>query len=195
MNVVIISEDAKYDKFIIIPLMDRLFASIGKKRVNIIIDDYPFGRGVSQVLTKPNLRRVIARFDYLQNVVYVLVVDRDGLDGKAGRKDRTARIAKLLVSLAMQNLFAAAAIEELETWLLAGIFTDLPAEWNWNDIRQEVSAKEVYFEPYAKSRGFGGTPDMGRKPLGEKASRNLAAIFVKCDEFKTLATQLKEHLS
>ena len=81
MNVVIISEDAKYDKFILVPLIDRLFASIRKNRVNIIVDDNPFGRGVSQALTRPNLRRAIARFDYLQNVVYILVVDRDGQDG------------------------------------------------------------------------------------------------------------------
>ena len=86
------------------------------------------------------------------------------------------------------------AWEELETWLLAGV--DLPRDWQWADIRREVSVKEVYFAPLAELRGVANDPGRGRGPLGEEASRNTAAIQRKCPEdFGRLAQRIRAVLN
>ena len=78
------------------------------------------------------------------------------------------------------GFFAENAWEELETWVLAGV--DLPNDWRWAHVRDEVHVKEQYFEPLAALRGVANSQGGGRKALADEASRHIAAIQRKCPE-------------
>lgn len=86
--------------------------------------------------------------------------------------------------------FAENAWEEIETWLLAGV--ELPAEWNWREVRAEKDVKETYFEPFAALRGLSDAPGGGRKELGREAARRISTIRLKCPEdFDSLARRFE----
>lgn len=201
MNVVIIPEDSRYDRLILEPILTQLFISLNKKNTRFYFDDDARRRGVSQTLDVDNLKLAIARFKHLQGAVVLLIVDRDGHNGRSGMTNRLARLANLKKAIGVddffpnEKFFAVAAVEELEAWVLAGIFSQLPRDWNWKQIQAEISVKEIYFDRHAKTLGLAGTPDGGRKILGMQAAANLPAILDKCEELKILAAQLKEHLS
>lgn len=72
------------------------------------------------------------------------------------------------------------AWQEIEVWVLAG--HNLPNNWNWQTIRQEIHPKETYFEPFAKQRNVLDTPGEGRKPLAEEAAKRYERIYQLCPE-------------
>lgn len=63
---------------------------------------------------------------------------------------------------------------------------DLPAEWNWKEIRAETNPKERYFWVLAQSRGFvtrGQRADeTGYKQLAEEAAHRYDRIRSLCPE-------------
>ena len=65
-------------------------------------------------------------------------------------------------------------------WVLAGF--ELPAEWTWQEIRQEENPKERYFIPFAKQKNFLETPGEGRKIIAEQAARNYQRLRQLCKE-------------
>ena len=78
--------------------------------------------------------------------------------------------------------------------MLAGL--QLPPEWQWSDVRAEVSVKEIYFDELARQRGVAAGPGGGRKHLGEEAAQRLGAIRQKCPEdFDHLARRIATELS
>jgi hypothetical protein len=79
--------------------------------------------------------------------LFLLCVDRDG---EVARKAKLANLEQKAVQfLPNHRLFLAElAWQEIEVWVLAG--QDLPSNWNWKVIREEVNPKEVYFYPFAE---------------------------------------------
>ncbi len=182
MRVLIIPEDFRKDQYILKPMFDRLFRSIGKPTARIQVCQEPLLGGVIEALKSDRIVEIVERYVGMTDV-FILCVDRDG---KEGRRQRLNEIeAEFGASFFSEN-----AWEELETWVLAGL--DLPDEWKWRDIRAETRVKETYFEPLAERRGLSDSPGGGRNPLGEEASGRIDAVRQKCPEdFDALARRLE----
>jgi hypothetical protein len=122
--------------------------------------------------------------------IFFLVVDRDG---NAGRRQALNAIETNAVAMLTANraFLAENAWQEVEVWVLAG--HDLPTDWAWADIRQEVHAKETYFEPFAALRGLSDEPGGGRKTLAKEAASRYGRIRQLCvDDVATLEERLSK---
>ena len=182
MNVLIIPEDFRKDQYILKPIFERLFRSIGRRRARVEVCREPLLGGVDEALKSDRISEIV--MFYPMTDIFILCVDRDGREGRRQRLDEVEdEFNEVRVFLA-EN-----AWEEIETWVLAGL--DLPAEWRWRDVRAEIHVKERYFEQLAAQRGLSDRPGSGRKPLAEEAARRIDAIRQKCPEdFDRLARRL-----
>ena len=184
MNVLIIPEDPQHDQHILKPIFEGLFRSIGKPRAKVIVCQDPVLGGVAEALKSNRIAQIIEQHRGMTDI-FILCVDRDGVDG------RRQRLNQIEQKFGNEHIFLAEnAWQEIEIWALAGL--QLPKEWRWADVRAEINVKEQYFEPYAVQRGLSDELGGGRKALGEKASRRISAIRQKCPEdFDSLARRLE----
>ena len=184
MNVLVIPEDFRNDQYILKPLFERLFRSIGKPHAHVEICPDPVLGGIGEALKLRRISEIVDQYKGMTDI-FILCVDRDGDQG------RRARLNDIETEFGNNRAFHAVdAWEEIETWVLAGL--KLPREWDWQTVRAEVHVKERYFEPLAEDRGVADSPGGGRKALGEEAARNIGAIRGKCPEdFDTLARRLE----
>lgn len=174
------------DQYILKPMFDRLFRSIGKPMARIKVCQDPRLGGVVEALKSDRILEIVKRYKGMTDL-FILCVDRDG---ETGRRKILDQIEHKFGA----SFFAENAWEELETWVLAGL--KLPDEWKWRDVRTEIRVKETYFEPLAEQRGLTDEPGGGRKSLGEEASGRLDAIRQKCPEdFDALARRLEIAIS
>ena len=185
MNILVIPEDFRKDQYILKPLFARLFRDIGKRRVHVRICQDPLLGGVGEALKPQRMSEVVRKHAGMTDI-FVLCIDRDG------DTNRRARLDGIESEYKDGPIFLATnAWEELETWVLAGL-AELPAEWNWKDVRAEVHVKENYFEPLVVQRNLSDSPGGGRKVLGNEASRRIDAIRGKCpDDFDALARRIE----
>ena len=184
MRVLVIPEDFRNDQYLLKPLFERLFRSIGKPRARVRVCQNPLLGGVAEALKSERIREVVDQHDGMTDV-FILCVDRDGAPGRRQRLDQIEDEFGH-----DRTFFAENAWEEVETWALAGL--ELPGDWRWADVRAEVHVKERYFDVLAEERRVANDPDDGRKTLGEEAARNIPAIRLKCPEdFDALARRLE----
>ena len=113
MNVVV-PEDSRRDKYILKPLFERLFRSLGKASAHIRICEDPVLGGVVEALKSANLSDIVERYGGMADC-FILCVDRDG---EIGRRERLDQIE---AEFGGQRFLAENAWEELETWVLAGL--------------------------------------------------------------------------
>ena len=187
MRILIIPEDSRRDKDILKPLFESLFTSIGKPRARIQVCENPVLGGVVEALKSERIREIVSDNEGMTDI-FILCVDRDGREGRRGRLNELEEEFSNTQTFLAEN-----AWEEIETWVLAGL--ELPTGWNWTAVREEVSVKERYFEPFADQRGVADARGGGRKALGEEAARNIPAIRRKCPEdFDALAQRLETHV-
>lgn len=186
MNILIIPEDFRKDQYMLKPIFQRLAASLGSSASRVRVCQDPLLGGVGEALKFSRMEEVIERYPMVH--IFILCVDRDGVQGRRQRLD------EIEAEFGSDRIFLAEnAWEELETWVLAGV--DLPNEWNWADVRAEIDVKEQYFEPLVEELGLSGSPGGGRKVLGEAASQRIGAIRQKCSEdFDYLASRLEDKL-
>ena len=184
MKVLIIPEDFRKDQYLLKPLFERLFRSIGRRRVDVVVCQDPPLRGVREALKSERIADIVERYDGMKDV-FILCVDRDGDEG------RRQRLNQIEAEFGNDRIFLAEnAWEEIETWALAGL--DLPREWRWADVRAEVHVKEQYFDVLVEQRRVTDRPGGGRKALGEEAARRIDAIRLKCPEdFDALAQRIE----
>ena len=168
MNVLIIPEDFRKDQYILKPLFDRLFRSIGRSSARVQVCQDPLLGGVREALKPDLLAEIVERYAGMTDL-FILCVDRDG---ETGRRQRLDQIEAEMGS--GRAFLAENAWEELETWVLAGL--DLLTGWTWADVRAELHVKERFFDVLAQERGVADGPGGGRKRLGEEAARRIAAI-------------------
>ena len=187
MNVLIIPEDFRKDQYMLKPIFQRLFEDLGKNRARIVVCNPPLLGGVTEATKSERLSEVVRLYPMVD--IFVLCVDRDGIEGRRTRLDQIEQ------EFGEKKIFLAEnAWEEIETWVLAGL--TLPKEWGWADVRNAISVKELFFEPFAKNAGVADGPGGGRKALGEAASKRIDAIILKCPEdFGSLADRLKSSIS
>ena len=184
MRVLVIPEDFRNDQYLLKPLFERLFRSIGKPRARVRVCQNPLLGGVDEALKSERIREVVDQHDGMTDV-FILCVDRDGAPGRRQRLDQIEGEFGNDRTFLAEN-----AWEEVETWALAGL--ELPGDWRWADVRAEVHVKERYFDVLAQECGVANEPDGGRKALGEEAARNIPAIRQKCrEDFDALALRLE----
>ena len=185
-NIYVIPEDYPKDEKVLKPILEKLVQSI-RKSAKLLVCRNPRLGGISQALKWERIEEIIQAYPMVD--CFLLIVDRDG---SAERRAKLSHLETRATEILGERrlFFAENAHQEVEAWVLAGM-TDLPTEWSWNEIREEVDVKEVYFGPYVKQRALEGTPAGGRKKLGKEAARNYSRIRKLCPEIQTLEDRLR----
>jgi hypothetical protein len=177
LNVLVIPEDFRKDQYILQPLVERMFAEVGKPRARVRVCTDPLLGGIDQALDVTQLREVIEMYPVVQ--IFLLIVDRDGKPGRRESLDRLER--ELQPTLATGRTFLGEnAWQEIEVWAIAG--QSLPAGWKWADIRAENHPKELYFEPLAAQRDLLDEPGAGRTTMGREAAAQYDRVRSRCPE-------------
>ena len=178
MNVMIIPEDFRKDRYTLEPIIKEMMTAVGKQKAKVVVCTDPLLGGIDQALRWERIKEIIDDYKYKVQL-FLLCVDRDG---KAERRARIDYLEKQASSVLNQNqrFLGENAWQEIEVWVLAG--HELPNDWSWEAIRQEVNPKEIYFEPFAEQRGVSNRLGGGRKILAEEAARRYNRIRQLCLE-------------
>jgi len=177
VNILIVPEDFRKDQYMLQPIVKAMMQALGKSKAKVRVCQDPLLGGVDQALKWERIEEIIDRYRMVD--LFLLCVDRDG---KSGRKESLEKIQQFSADVLPQGkrLLAENAWQEIEVWVLAG--HNLPREWNWQDIRQEINPKETYFLPFAQGRNVLNTPGEGRKILAEEAAKQYNRIRQLCPE-------------
>ncbi|MDB9509975.1 hypothetical protein PN499_01980 [Kamptonema animale CS-326] len=177
MNVLVIPEDFRKDQYMLEPIIKAMMKAIGKSRAKVRICRDPLLGGISEASKWENMEAIINQYRMVD--LFLLCVDRDGKEGrKKALENIENQASKILTD--RQLFLAENAWQEIEVWVLAG--QDLPKEYNWQKIREEINPKETYFVPFAQQRNLLDTPGEGRKPLAEEAAKRYGRIRQLCPE-------------
>ncbi|MBF0610007.1 MAG: hypothetical protein G8345_06175 [Magnetococcales bacterium] len=171
MKILVITEDFTRDQFIVQPLLQAMLKHLGKPHAQITVCKDKAIQGVDQALKRTTLQHIFQRYPMMD--LFLLCIDRDGY------QERQQSLKKL-EDQAQKPLLTEAAREEVEVWALAGL--ELPSQWRWQEIRQEIHPKECYFQPLAKERRLANHPAGGYKQLGQQAAANYQRIRSLCPE-------------
>jgi len=178
MNVLVIPEDFRKDQYMLKPIFMAMMKEVGKPNAKVRVCQDPLLGGVNEALKWERIQEIIERYKGMVNL-FVLCVDRDG---KEGRKGALTTIEQQAINILTGGrlLLAENAWQEIEVWVLAG--HNLPSDWNWQVVRDEVNPKETYFLPFATQRKLLDAPGEGRKTLAEEAARRYERIRQLCPE-------------
>lgn len=177
MKILVIPEDFRKDQYMLKPIITAMMAKLGKPRTKVMICQDPLLGGISEALKWENIENIINQYPMVD--LFLLCVDRDGKEGRKTALEKIeAQAASLLPSRRL--LLAENAWQEIEVWVLAG--HDLPTDWNWRDIRNEINPKEAYFLPLSQQRNLLNDPGEGRKTLAEEAAKKYDRIRKLCPQ-------------
>lgn len=185
MRVLVIPEDQQQDRFILKPVLERLFAELGKPaRIEILPE--PQLRGDDQALDQKLLAQIVADNAPMVDL-FLLIVDRD-----CDRRNHVAR-AEAREREHAEQLLACLAVEEIETWMLA---LHEPADIGapWKDVREHCDPKETFAEPLLERLGSNG-PGRGRKAAMRRLAGNWQRLISRCPELLDLAARIRSFLT
>jgi hypothetical protein len=118
----VIPEDPTNDQYILKPVVEQLFAGLGKSpRVQVLAN--PRLRGISEALSAPILADIVAMYPMVD--LFLVLVDRDAEQKRPGQAEERAQEHP-------DQLFVCLAIEEVEVWMLA-LHRDL-LETSWQEF-------------------------------------------------------------
>ena len=182
-NVLVISEDYSKDRYILHPLVSRLFRECGKPNAKITIWPNRTVRGFESV--RKELATIIR--DFPQTQLFLFLPDCDG------KHQSRAELFRQLQNEHGPKLLCCAAVEEVEAWLLAGHIEKL--DRSWADVRADVSVKENVFEPFLRQHGDSRRPGGGGEELMQETLANLRGLLERCDELARLQERLCDALA
>ena len=177
MKVPVIPEDPTHDQHILKPVVQRIFRDLGRPKTRVEVLQDPCIRGLEQALSRQTIDEILAR--YFAADLFLLIVDRDGQEGRQVAVDERVRQA----ADRGRALIGCLAIEEVEVWALAlhrSEFTD------WSEVRREHNPKEVYFQPLAKAKGWLESKGRGRAEAMKALAGNWRALKQRCPEVQQL---------
>jgi hypothetical protein len=178
VNVLVIPEDFRKDEFILQPILEAMFAAIGRPRAQLRVCRDPLLGGVDQAMRFERIAEIVGRYQGMVDC-FILIVDRDGdVHRKAALDHLEARIVQQFPGGA--PFIAENAWQEIEAWILAG--HDLLPGARWQEVRAERQVKERYFEPFAAAQGVVDGPGGGRKSLARDAAARYGRIRQLCPE-------------
>ncbi|NER03610.1 MAG: hypothetical protein F6K17_13810 [Okeania sp. SIO3C4] len=180
MKVLVIPEDFRKDQYMLKPIITAMMKALkkgsGTTKVRICQD--PLLGGISEALKWENIKTIINQYPMVD--LFLLCVDRDGKEGRKVALDKIEKQATEI--LGDRQLFLAEnAWQEIEVWVLAGL-KDLPREYNWQEIRQEINPKEIYFLPLLQQKKLLDSVGEGRKELAKEAAQQYDRIRQLCSE-------------
>ena len=177
MNVLIIPEDFRTDQFVLKPIVERMFAEIGKPRAKVAMCFDPLLGGIDQATNWDRIADILDMYRMVD--IFLLLVDRDGVAPRRNVLNKLETNAREVLN-DDRILLAENAWQEIEVWALAG--QDLPKKWSWTEIRNEIHPKETYFERHAEARGLLDEPGQGRTTMGKEAAANYKKLLSRCKE-------------
>lgn len=148
MKVLVIPEDFVNDQWILKPVFEAMFASLGKPQAKIRVCQDPRFNGVGQALKWEQIQLVLERYEGMVDI-FILCVDRDADENRRAVLDGIEQKATDHLATAHRRFLAEHAFQEVEVWALAGM-KDLPKDWVWSEIRDDRDPKERYYLPYAR---------------------------------------------
>jgi len=178
MNVLVIPEDFRKDQYMLKPIVEAIMREVGKPTAKVRVCQDPLLGGIDQALKWERIEEIINRYKGMINL-FLLCVDRDGKEARKAPLNKIEQQAATILTTG-KLLLAENAWQEIEVWVLAG--HNLPSDWNWQLIRQEVDPKENYFLPFAEMRSLLDEPGEGRRTLAEEAARQYRRIRQLCPE-------------
>lgn len=178
MNVLVIPEDFRKDQYILKPVIEAMFAAVGKPRARVVVCKDPLLSGIEQALRWEKIAEILDRYrGMIQR--FILVVDRDGHAERRERLERLERRAAAYLG-STATFLAENAWQEIEVWALAA--QSLPARWRWRAVREEPNPKERYFLPFVVQRRLLDEPGQGRRTLGLEAGARYQRVRELCKE-------------
>jgi hypothetical protein len=182
VKVLVIPEDPKLDRYILKPVVARIFADLGKSP-HIEVLPKPRLRGVAQALHRDTLSDIVATYPMVD--LFLVLVDRDG--------DTTRQaVADAREEEHPGHLFVCLAIEEVEVWMLALHFKTLGLAWK--AIRSEVHPKKRFAIPFLNERAPKLDPGEGRAWAMRELGSQWRGVLSRCPEIATLKRQLENRL-
>ena len=180
LKVLVIPEDPTYNGAILEPLIKRMLAECGKPQAKVLVLTDPKVNGFDHACARMvSIAERYAHFDFL-----LFLPDNDGQNRAVGLRRLEERVAQSGV-----RLLCCAAIEEVETWLLAGHRSKL--QQDWRQVRQDVSVKENVFTPFLEQFGNRKESSGGRRRLMKEALRNYHSVTQLCPEIGDLEGRIK----
>jgi hypothetical protein len=183
VKVLVIPEDPSLDQFILKPVVERIFADLGKApRVTVLLN--PRLRGVAQALNPDILSGIVA--NYPMNDLFLVLVDRDGDEARAA----TASAREFEHP---NRLFVCMAIEEIEVWMLA-IHSDALG-MGWREIRAEIHPKERLAKPFLQERAARLEAGEGRAWAMRDLGKQWRGVLQRCPELDELKRRIESWLA
>jgi hypothetical protein len=189
VNVLILLEDFKKDEFVVQPIIQAMMKAVGKPNAKVKVCHDPRFHGTGEALRWQFIEQALDNHRGMVDL-FLLCVDRDG---NARRQATLAALEKKAHDVigAGRAFFAENAWQEVEVWLLMG--HDLPAKWDWRNVRQAANPKEVYYLPFATMRGVLDLPAEGRDKLAREAATRYNRIRGRCKEdIQRLESRIRE---
>jgi len=183
MKVLIIPEDPTHDQYILKPIVEQIFAELGRKvRVEVLQD--PHLGSIDQALDGKVLREVID--DNPMVDLFLLLVDHD-----CDRKKNSSR-AKAREAEHLGRLIACLAVEEVEVWMLA-LHRDQPGDWK--AVRQDCDPRERYAVPFLERQGWELEVGRGRKRAMRELGQGWNGLLQVCPELQNLRERIRGWLA
>lgn len=183
MRVLVIPEDPTLDQYILKPIVERLFADLGRTaRVEVLRK--PHLRGVDQALDSTTIRSILLDRPMFQ--MFLLVVDRDCVE------DRAAAVAAL-EQAHPGKLVGCLALEEVEVWMLA-LHRERIGE-RWPAVREHCHPKEAFADPLLVREGWNTGLGRGRVRAMEALAGNWNSLLSVCPELAALRERLRAQLA
>lgn len=179
MRVLVIPEDFTRDQYILKPIIKAMCQQLQKPHAQVTICRDPQLGGIVQATNWDQIAPILQRYEMYD--LFLLCVDRDGQVGRRQKLDQLEQLAREMLPR-RAAFFAENAWQEIEVWVLAG--HDLPPDWQWQEVRQEVDPKERFFWPLAQKKGLplNETELIYKTLAGEAAKRYETRIRKLCPE-------------
>jgi len=181
MKVLIIPEDPTLDRYILKPIVERLFSDLGKAaRVEVL--SKPRIRGIAQALDPARIADVVQTYPFFD--LFLVLVDRDGDPNRSGRATS--------LEGTQPNLLVCLAIEEIEVWMLAAHRDTLSTRWS--EIHKEPHPKERFAHPFLAERAPKLDPGQGRAWAMRELGGKWKGVLSACEELDGLKHRIHEWL-
>lgn len=183
MKVLIIPEDPALDRFILKPIVEHIFADLGKSPWIEVLSN-PRLRGVAQAFDASVLASIVSTRPMFD--LFLVLIDRDG-------DTRRSTLAAQREAEYPGKLFVCLAIEEVEVWMLASHRRNL--KFPWRQIRSEIHPKERFAQPFLAEKirelNRGGAREWAMEALGA----HWKGVLQCCPELKDLQQRIKAWLA
>ena len=179
----VIPEDPTNDQYILKPIVEQLFAGLGKSpRVQVLAN--PRLHGVSQALSAAVLADIVAMYPMVD--LFLVLVDRDAEPKRPSQANERTQEHP-------DRLFVCLAIEEVEVWMLALHRDSLDTPWT--EVRAERDPKERFAQPFLTARAPKLGPGGGRVWAMRELGAKWKGVLKVCPELTELEQTVQGWLS